>query len=133
MELLTKADIIVINYKTVKAHGGNYVPPYNFLHEDNLDYIVDIIEAEMFGAPLYPTIADKASVYFYNIICNHIFSDGNKRTGLEAAVLFLGANYYQLRESLKNSELFDFVTSVASCQVTLDECRAWFKDNIEPI
>ena len=133
MELLTKADIIVINYKTVKAHGGNYVPPYSFLHEDNLDYIVDIIEAEMFGAPLYPTIADKASVYFYNIICNHIFSDGNKRTGLEAAVLFLGGNYYQLRSSLKNSELFDFVTSVASGQVTLDECRAWFKDNIEPI
>ena len=133
MELLTKADIIVINYKTVKAHGGNYVPPYNFLHEDNLDYIVDIIEAEMFGAPLYPTIADKASVYFYNIICNHIFSDGNKRTGLEAAVLFLGGNYHQLRSSLKNSELFDFVTSVASGQVTLDECRAWFKDNIEPI
>ena len=133
MELLTKADIIVINYKTVKAHGGNYVPPYNFLHEDNLDYIVDIIEAEMFGAPLYPTIADKASVYFYNIICNHIFSDGNKRTGLEAAILFLGSNYYQLRGSLKNSELFDFVTSVASGQVTLDECRAWFKDNIEPI
>ena len=46
MELLTKADIIVINYKTIKAHGGNYVPPYNFLHEDNLDYIVDIIEAK---------------------------------------------------------------------------------------
>ena len=133
MELLTKTDIIVINYKTVKAHGGNYVPPYNFLHEDNLDYIVDIIEAEMFGAPLYPTIADKRSVYFYNIICNHIFSDGNKRTGLEAAVLFLGGNYHQLRSSLKNSELFDFVTSVASGQVTLDECRAWFKDNIEPI
>ena len=121
------------SYKTVKAHGGNYVPPYSFLHEDNLDYIVDIIEAEMFGAPLYPTIADKASVYFYNIICNHIFSDGNKRTGLEAAVLFLGSNYHQLRSSLKNSELFDFVTSVASGQVTLDECRAWFKDNIEPI
>ena len=105
MELLTKTDIIVINYKTVKAHGGNYVPPYNFLHEANLDYIIDIIEAEMFGEPLYPEISDKASIYFYNIICNHIFSDGNKRTGLETAVLFLGANGHQLSESLANIDL----------------------------
>ena len=131
MELLTKTDIIVINYKTVKAHGGNYVPPYNFLHEANLDYIIDIIEAEMFGEPLYPEISDKASIYFYNIICNHIFSDGNKRTGLEAAVLFLGANGHQLSESLANIDLFNFVTAVASGQVTLDECRDWFQKNIE--
>ena len=133
MELLTKTDIIVINYKTIKAHGGNYVPPYNFLHEPNLDYIIDIIEAEMFGEPLYPTIADKASIYFYNIICNHIFSDGNKRTGLESALLFLGANNHQILESLENIALFNFVTSVASGQITLDECRNWFKNNIEPI
>ena len=131
MELLTKTDIIVINYKTVKAHGGNYMPPHNFLHEANLDYIIDIIEAEMFGEPLYPEISDKASIYFYNIICNHIFSDGNKRTGLEAAVLFLGANGHQLSENLPNIDLFNFVTAVASGQVTLDECRDWFKTNIE--
>ena len=131
MELLTKTDIIVINYKTVKAHGGNYVPPHNFLHEANLDYIIDIIEAEMFGEPLYPKVSDKASIYFYNIICNHMFSDGNKRTGLEAAVLFLGANGHQLSENLANIDLFDFVTAVASGQVTLDECRDWFKINIE--
>ena len=131
MKLLTKNDIIVINYKTVKVHGGNYVPPYNFLHEANLDYIVDIVDAEMFGEPLYPSISDKASVYFYNVICNHIFSDGNKRTGLESAVFFLGENDFRLRRSLGETELFDFVTSVASGQLTLDECRLWFKNNIE--
>jgi death-on-curing protein len=133
MELLTKNDIIVINYKTVKAHGGNYIPPYNFLHEANLDYIIDIVDAEMFGEPLYPNIADKASIYFYNIICNHIFSDGNKRTGLQAALLFLGANNHALRHDMTNTELFDFVTSVASGQLTLDDCRLWFQTHIEEL
>lgn len=133
MELLTKNDIIVINYKTVKAHGGNYVPPYNFLHEANLDYIIDIIDAEMFGEPLYPNISDKASVYFYNIICNHIFSDGNKRTGLEAALLFLKENGFQLHKKVNNTELFNFTTAVASGKFTLEECRDWFKNNIHPL
>ncbi len=133
MKLLTKNDILVANYRTVKAHGGNYVPPYNFLHEANLDYIIDIIDEKIFGEPCYPTVAAKASLYFYNIICNHIFSDGNKRTGLEAAIMFLGENGYQLRRDMANIEIFDFVTAVASGQKTLEECLTWFDNHIEPI
>ena len=71
--------------------------------------------------------------YFYNIICNHIFSDGNKRTGLAVALVFLVLNGYQLKEGIVGDVLFNFVTSVASGQITLDECRNWFKNNIEPI
>ena len=131
MELLTKIDIVHINYRTVKVHGGNFIEPHNFLHESNLDYIIEIIDAEMFGEPLYPNLSDKASIYFYNIICNHIFSDGNKRTGLEAASAFLKLNRHRLRKSMKHSDLYDFVVSVASGQKTLEECREWFKNNIE--
>lgn len=36
-----------------------------------------------------PSVSDKAGLYMFNIISNHIFSDGNKRTGLEAALLFV--------------------------------------------
>ena len=131
MKKISKNNIITINERTIKAHGGNYMPPHNFLHESNLDYIIDIIDAEMFGEPLYPTIADKAAIYFYNIICNHIFSDGNKRTGLEAGLLFLSVNGYRIARSVSKDDLFNFVTAVASGQVTLDECRDWFKTNIE--
>ncbi|MBK8347853.1 MAG: Fic family protein [Saprospiraceae bacterium] len=41
----------------------------------------------MFGE-LYPTLSEKAGLYMYNIISNHIFQDGNKRTGLEAGIVF---------------------------------------------
>ncbi|MES2520268.1 MAG: Fic family protein [Bacteroidota bacterium] len=33
-------------------------------------------------------MSDKAVICCYNIIGNHIFSDGNKRTGLESALAF---------------------------------------------
>ena len=36
-----------------------------------LDYLLEAVQAEMFGSPLYPTIADKAALYCFNIIGNH--------------------------------------------------------------
>lgn len=133
MITITKQNVIAINEETIIADGGNFMPPHNFLHESNLDYIIDIIDAEMFGQPLYPTVADKASVYLYNIICNHIFSDGNKRTGLGVALVFLDVNGYKLKDSVTNDILLEFVISVASGQLTLDDCRLWFQTHIEEL
>lgn len=39
-----------------------------------------------------PTLVDLASVYAEGIVKNHPFLDGNKRTGLMAAALFLECN-----------------------------------------
>jgi death on curing protein len=126
MEYLDKEDIVYINQRTVAEHGGNYVPPNNFLHEENLDYLLEAVQAEMFGSPLYPTIPDKAALYCFNIIGNHIFTDGNKRTGLEAALAFLKLNRMRLDKSLPQNDLYDYILKVASGQSSLDECRAWF-------
>lgn len=129
MIYLTKQQIIRLNIATIEAHGGNFMPPNNFLHEENLDYLLEAVQAEMFGEPLYPTISDKAALYCYNIICNHIFSDGNKRTGLAAALIFLNLNYHELRLEISNSILTDFIIKVASGQSNLEECKRWFQEN----
>jgi death on curing protein len=130
MQYLNKKLIISFNRATVKEHGGNFIEPHNFLHEENLDYLLDAVSAEMFGSPLYPSISDKAAVYCYNIICNHIFSDGNKRTGLAAALLFLNLNNYELNPIINDEILTTFILSIASGQINLEECRAWFQENI---
>jgi len=126
VDYLDKDDIVFINRRTVSEHGGNYMPPANFLHEENLDYLLEAVQAEMFGEPLYPTLPDKAALYCFNIIGNHIFTDGNKRTGLEAALAFLKLNGMRLSKTLPRNELYDFIIKVASGQSSLDECRAWF-------
>jgi death on curing protein len=130
IKYLTKQQIVRLNKATVDAHGGNFMPPSNFLHEENLDYLLEAVQAEMFETPLYPTITDKAAVYCYNIICNHIFTDGNKRTGLGAASVFLNLNGYDFSEDVTNTFLTDFIIKVASGQSSLEECRDWFAQNI---
>jgi death on curing protein len=131
MTYLTKTQIIRINHATVEEHGGNFVPPSNLLHEPNLDYLIEAVQSEMFGEPLYPQIYDKAGVYMFNIVCNHVFSDGNKRTGLAAALVFLNINRFEM--NLEKQELHDFTIKVASGESDLEECREWFKTNSQPL
>jgi death on curing protein len=126
MKYLSKNQIVRINKETVFKHGGNFVPPSNFLHEESLDYLVDAVKAEMFGQPLYPTVTDKAALYCYNIICNHIFSDGNKRTGLGASLVFLNMNGFDLNQEVTNETLTDFIIKIASGESNIEDCREWF-------
>lgn len=129
MKYLSKEQVVFINEATVDIHGGNFIPPSNFLHEENLDYLLEVVQADMFGKPLYPTVADKAAVYCYNIICNHIFSDGNKRTGLGAAIQFLYLNNHDISNGITNEILTNFIIKIASGESNLEECREWFRVN----
>ncbi|MCU0354217.1 MAG: type II toxin-antitoxin system death-on-curing family toxin [Cytophagales bacterium] len=121
-----------INHLMIEVIGGNFVPPHNLLNEQRLDYLVEAVQSEMFGQPLYPEIHHKAGLYMFNIIANHIFSDGNKRTGLEAALLFLRLNGYGFSPTVTDQNLIDFATAVASGEHTLESTQAWFEANIAP-
>ena len=131
MRLLIKEEINFLNKNNVSKFGGNFVPPNNFLHENYLDYLVEIVDAELFGEKMYPEIHQKASIYLFNIISNHIFTDGNKRTGLDACLLFLDFNGYRLNESVTNSILTDFILSVASGNESLETVQQSLKDHSE--
>ena len=130
MKFLTKEMIVKINHKTVLVHGGNFKNPSNFLNEQNLDYLLEIIKSELFGQPLYPLLSDKAGLLMYNIIADHIFQDGNKRTGLEAAIIFIRINDYNLSPYLSLEEIFEFTIKVASGLSSLKECQYWFEVNM---
>ncbi len=45
----------------------------------------------------YPSIFDKAAVLAKGLICDHCFVDGNKRTGMTAAIVFLRRNGFSCR------------------------------------
>lgn len=147
MNYLEKGDILLINRMTINRHGGNFVPPFNLLNNDSLEYLIEAVSAKsLFGQEIYPEIHDKAAVYMFNIISNHVFQDGNKRTGLETALLFLKLNKCSLQEELakikledkliprtgdtSNEILYNFTIEIASGKLTLEGCRNWFKVNI---
>lgn len=127
---LTKNQIIKINQQQTLLFGGNFVPPYNLLHEENLDYLIEIVQAEMFGKPLYPYIYQKAGVYMHHIVCNHIFQDGNKRTGLQSAMIFLLKNGYDFIKEVNDEVLINFTLDVASAKLSLEEVQTWFEKHI---
>jgi len=129
MIFLVKKQVIAINRLTISYHGGNFTPPENLLNESALDYLIEIVHAEMYEQALYPSVFDKAGIYLYNIISNHIFSDGNKRTGLEAALIFLKLNGYHLNENISDETLTNFILSVASAEHSLLSVQEWLKVN----
>ncbi len=127
---LTKEQIIKINHRQIQQFGGNFIPPNNFLHEESLDYIVEVVQAEIFGTPIYPEVHQKAALYMFNIIANHVFQDGNKRTGLQAAIIFLLLNGYALHKNITDNHLIDFTLDVAAGKSSLDAVQSWFSKAI---
>jgi death-on-curing protein len=49
-----------------------------------------------FGRAAYPTTVEKAAALFHSLVTNHPFENGNKRTAVIAADVFLAANWYFL-------------------------------------
>ena len=125
---LLAEDLLLINRMSIQQHGGAYMEPDNLLHESALRYVLEAPMSQYFGEVQYPTLSDKAAVYFFSIISNHVFQDENKRTGLEASLLFLRMNGHTV--TVNDSVLESFTLSTASGELTLEEVRAWFAQNV---
>jgi death-on-curing protein len=74
---------------------------------------------------LYPDIYTKSAALMDSLIRNHPFVDGNKRTGIAAAALFLRLNGYRLTAA--NSDLEKFTLQVARSELALEAIASWFQ------
>lgn len=74
---------------------------------------------------LYPDLFSKAAALMDSLINNHPFVDGNKRTAITAAALFLRQNGYRL--TITNAELEAFTLRVASSRVDVGEVATWLQ------
>ncbi len=71
------------------------------------------------GAYLHDDPFFMAAAYLYHITMNHAFVDGNKRTGLLAALVFLDLNGYPIDR--EDSSLYSITMDVASGRAGKDE------------
>jgi death-on-curing protein len=81
------------------------------------------------GQDLYPDLFSKAATLLESLVGNHAFLDGNKRTAITSAGLFLRINGFRLTAS--NQELETFTLQCAQRLVSLDQITQWFKDHSE--
>lgn len=66
-----------------------------------------------------------AAAYLYHLVMNHPFVDGNKRVGLEAALIFLEVNDQRLNAI--DEELVDLVLKTTMGQVGKPEIAEFFR------
>lgn len=78
-----------------------------------------------FGKELYPTIFLKAALYARNICMNHPFVDGNKRTGITAALVFLESNGYVC--AAKQGEVERFALNIVNRKLDFEEIAKWLQ------
>ena len=74
-------------------------------------------------------VARLAAAYAYGIARNHGFADGNKRTALVTADLFLMLNGYELVSSPADNVLT--ILGVADGTVSEKELTSWIRENIK--
>ena len=93
--------------------------------------IVEMPKQSISGKELYPTIFEKAAVYARDIIMNHPFIDGNKRTGMTTGAVFLEDNGYVF--TAKEGEIEHFALKVIREKLEMREITKWFKEHSEVI
>ena len=76
-------------------------------------------------------IAQLAAAYAYGIARNHGFADGNKRTALVTADLFLMLNGFELISSPAENVLI--ILAVADGSLPEDELVAWVRSNTQEL
>lgn len=118
---LTAKDILELHFSVIRDYGGSH----GVRDEGRVRSVIDAPAQEVFGAEQYKTVHEKAAVYMRNIIGDHPFVDGNKRTGITVAAIFLSRNGVQLTATTK--ELEDFAVRVAVEHLSVDDIAAWLE------
>ena len=119
MIFFTASQTIKIHESLIKKTGG-----MDGLRDEKLfDSALCTPFQKWSGTALYPDIFDKASQLCYGLIENHPFADGNKRTGVHLALLFLKLNGEKLSYSQKDLSEFGWV--IASGKKTKDQIKDW--------
>jgi death-on-curing protein len=118
---LTVDDIIESHQNQIDTYGGSY----GIRDIGLLESAIGQPEASFGGEYLHADIFEMAAAYIYHLVMNHPFVDGNKRVGLEAALIFLEINNENLNAS--DEELVDLVLKTTAGQVGKREIAEFFR------
>jgi death-on-curing protein len=120
-QYLSLEEILRLHFQVVEDYGGSH----GVRDEGRIQSVVEAPQQAVFGVEQYETIHEKAAVYLRNIIGDHPFADGNKRTGVTVAGIFLQRNGMKLTATTK--ELEDFAVQVAVEHLDVVAISKWLQ------
>jgi death-on-curing protein len=124
-EFPTRQVVEALHAEQLRRHGG----AQGLRDENALESALH--RAENKAAYGDPTIHELAAAYVFGLARNHAFVDGNKRTAIVTAMLFLYLNGYSM--TANDGELYVFVMSVAASEIEEAGATAFFRHHSAPL
>lgn len=115
--------VLFIHDLMVKRFGGSF----GIRDLGLIESAVARPKATFGGEYLYPSLFDKAAALLQSLLKNHAFVDGNKRTALTSASIFLEKNHYKLINHHK--EEVEFAIRVDNGNLTIKQISNWLKEH----
>lgn len=127
MKYLTPQQILAIHDRMIKRFGGSF----GVRDVGLMESACARPQASFDGEDLYKTIFEKSAALIHSLLKNHPFVDGNKRTSLSSAGIFLRLNGYKIINSHKDE--VKFTMSIENESLDFKQIADWFKKNCKKI
>ncbi|MBZ0266251.1 Fic family protein [bacterium] len=114
-EFLTVEDVLAIHHSQMKRYGGRP----DIRDQKLLESAIGMPQAMFDGKFLHQDFFSMAAAYAFHISQNQPFIDGNKRTGLITALVFLDINNIQVWE--ENHEFHSAMIAIADGKLSKQE------------
>jgi death-on-curing protein len=120
-DFLTLDEVLGIHADQIRVYGG--VSGLRDL--ELLRSAIAMPETTFDGEYLHSSVFEMAAAYLFHLARNHPFVDGNKRTALMCALVFLGLNGEWLRAD--PDDLYPLVVGVAAGEVDKAEVSVFLR------
>jgi len=121
----TRQVVEALHAEQLRRHGGEQ----GIRDENILESALH--RAETKAAYGEPTIHELAAAYAFGLARNHAFVDGNKRTAIVTAMLFLLLNGYRM--TANDGELYLFTIGIAAGEIDETGSATFFRDHSVPL
>jgi death-on-curing protein len=109
------SEVLLILQDQIRRYGGKFGVRDPAL----LSSALAMPSSSFAGHYLHKSIYDQAAAYLFHLCQNHPFVDGNKRTALASALVFLKLNEVEISDP--KGRLYDLVMRVANGKATKSE------------
>ena len=126
-EYLSPQQILFIHYRLIEMTGGTH----GIRDVGALQSAAARPQVTFDGEELYPDLFTKAGALFESLAKNPPFIDGNKRTAVSSAALFLIKNGFSLETT--QDDLYSFAISMATGAAGAQEAAEWLQEKSRPL
>ena len=116
--------VLEIHRRVIEEFGGDP----GLRDRGLLDSAVAMPLATFGGNDLHAGLAEKAAAYHFHLCANHPFVEGNKRSAVAAAEIFLLINGWEL--AADDDDVVKLTMGVAGGQVSKEQVIDFFKKSV---